>query len=127
MPEISLQTVVQAGKDQVSADLAGEAAILNTKTGIYFGLDPVGAQIWQMIQKPCRLEEVSASTPSCMRPHSQPRRSPPATWCTTAGASERRVDEDTFDSAHHRAGRWHRRRLPGPGGPRFPSASGHLA
>src|ERR1700730_14483347 len=43
---------VEAVPDQVSCDLAGEAVILNLKNGIYFGLDPVGARIWSLIQKP---------------------------------------------------------------------------
>ena len=35
---------------QVSADLAGELAILDPKSGIYYGLDPVGARIWSLLQ-----------------------------------------------------------------------------
>jgi len=34
---------------QEYTELAGELAILNTKTGIYFGLDPVGARVWHLI------------------------------------------------------------------------------
>jgi len=30
--------------------LAGEAAILNLKNGVYYGLDAVGARIWTLIQ-----------------------------------------------------------------------------
>ena len=41
-----------ATKDQVSCDLAGEAAILNIKSGVYYGLDPVGARIWNLMQEP---------------------------------------------------------------------------
>jgi hypothetical protein len=33
----------------VYTELGGELAILNTKTGIYFGLDPVGARVWCLI------------------------------------------------------------------------------
>ena len=49
---ISGKTTVVAAKDQVSCDLAGEAAILNLKTGIYYGLNVVGARIWDLIQSP---------------------------------------------------------------------------
>src|SRR5881409_1384530 len=45
-------SIVVAIRDQVSADLAGEAAILNLKSGVYYGLDAVGARIWQLIQEP---------------------------------------------------------------------------
>ncbi len=44
--------------DQVSCDLAGEVAILNLKSGIYFGLDPVGASVWNSLQKPVTLAEL---------------------------------------------------------------------
>jgi hypothetical protein len=52
-----LSTVLQA-KDQVSCDLAGEATILSVKTGNYYGLDPVGARIWTLIQQPRTLQEI---------------------------------------------------------------------
>jgi hypothetical protein len=55
---ISEQSVVVASKDQVSCELAGEAAVLNTKTGVYYGLDPVGARVWQLVQQPRRVSEV---------------------------------------------------------------------
>lgn len=47
---LSEDSRVVASKDQVSCDLAGEAALLNLKSGIYFGLDPVGARIWSVLQ-----------------------------------------------------------------------------
>jgi len=49
---ISGRSIVVASKDQVSCDLAGEAAILNTKNGVYYGLNPVGARIWNLMQEP---------------------------------------------------------------------------
>lgn len=49
---ISLNTHVKVSNDQVSCDLAGEAAILDLKNGVYYGLDPVGARIWELIQEP---------------------------------------------------------------------------
>jgi Coenzyme PQQ synthesis protein D (PqqD) len=45
-------TVVVATPDQVSSDLAGESVILSLKSGTYFGLNPVGSSIWQLIQEP---------------------------------------------------------------------------
>jgi len=50
-----------ASKDQVSCDLAGEAALLNLKSGVYFGLDPVGARIWRALQEPTSLGEIRAA------------------------------------------------------------------
>jgi len=45
-------------KEQVSCDLAGEAAILNMKNGVYYGLNPVGARIWNLIQQPKTVSDV---------------------------------------------------------------------
>ncbi len=56
--KITSNSLVVAIKDQVSADLSGEAAILNLKTGIYYGLNEVGASIWKLIQKPKTVREV---------------------------------------------------------------------
>ncbi len=36
----------------VFTELNGEIAILNSKTGIYFTLDDVGAFIWQLLNQP---------------------------------------------------------------------------
>src|SRR5579864_229659 len=55
---ISDHSVVVAAKDQVSCDLAGEAAILNIKSGVYYGLDPVGTQIWNLMQEPREVAEI---------------------------------------------------------------------
>jgi hypothetical protein len=51
-------SVVVATKDQVSCDLAGEAAILNIKSGVYYGLNPVGARIWDLMQQPRKVAEI---------------------------------------------------------------------
>ncbi len=55
---ISLDTTVAASKEQASADLGDEAAILNLKSGVYYGLDAVGARIWALIQTPRTVREV---------------------------------------------------------------------
>jgi coenzyme PQQ synthesis protein D (PqqD) len=49
---ITPSTTVMASTDQVSCDLAGEAAILNLKNSVYYGLDTVGARIWTLVQEP---------------------------------------------------------------------------
>lgn len=52
--------MVQVTADQISCDLAGDAAILNLTTGTYFGLDEVGARIWNLIQQPRTVNELKA-------------------------------------------------------------------
>lgn len=72
---IGSETRVTAAKDQVSCDLAGEVAILNIKSGIYYGLDEVGARVWDLIQqtksvsevRDALLEEYDVDAPTCER------------------------------------------------------------
>ncbi len=47
-----------AVKNQVSSDLGGEVAILDLKVGMYYGLDEVGARIWELIQEPQRVGDI---------------------------------------------------------------------
>lgn len=56
--EISLNSTVSVAQDVVSCDLLEEAAILNLKDGIYYGLNPVGARIWKLIQKPIKVKDI---------------------------------------------------------------------
>ncbi|MFN8536334.1 MAG: PqqD family peptide modification chaperone [Thermomicrobiales bacterium] len=49
---VSLQSTVVAATEQVSADLDGEMAILNLSNGVYYGLNPVGARVWELVQVP---------------------------------------------------------------------------
>lgn len=55
---ISLDSIVVVEKNQVSTDLAGEAVILNLESGMYYGLDEVGARIWELIQQPKRVQVI---------------------------------------------------------------------
>lgn len=61
IPDLLAATTIVAAKDQVSCDLGGEAAILNLKSGVYYGLDPVGARIWNLIQTPKTLAQIRAA------------------------------------------------------------------
>jgi hypothetical protein len=55
---VSVDSSVVAAKDQISSDLGGEVAILDVKTGTYYGLDDVGARIWNLIHEPKNVEEI---------------------------------------------------------------------
>jgi hypothetical protein len=53
MPDaISISSLIVAAKDNVSCALGDEAAILHLKSGVYFGLDPVGARVWSLLAEP---------------------------------------------------------------------------
>jgi hypothetical protein len=55
---LTMETCVVRGKDQVSADLKGEAVILNLKTGKYFSLNPVGTRLWELIESPQTIQSL---------------------------------------------------------------------
>jgi hypothetical protein len=60
MTEISLRTALRVSDDVVFRELDGEAVILNLASGIYFGLDPVGTRIWQLVDQRGALDAVLA-------------------------------------------------------------------
>ena len=49
---------IQLSKEVVWAKLGDEVAILNSETGTYFGLDPVGSRIWCLMADGAALDEV---------------------------------------------------------------------
>lgn len=55
---LSPVSTVVASKEQVSCALGDEAAILNMKNSVYYGLDPVGARIWNLLREPRKICEV---------------------------------------------------------------------
>jgi hypothetical protein len=58
---ISDDALITVVKEQISSDLAGEAVILNLKSGTYFGVNEVGAYIWNLIQQPKRFSQIRES------------------------------------------------------------------
>jgi hypothetical protein len=49
---LSFDTIVVATSEQVSCPLGEEAAILNLKNSVYYGMNPVGARIWALLKQP---------------------------------------------------------------------------
>jgi hypothetical protein len=46
---ISSTSLVKVVQEQVSTTLDDEAVILNLKDGVYYGLNPLGARIWNLL------------------------------------------------------------------------------
>lgn len=49
---LSPESRIVLSKDQASCDLAGETAIVNLKSGVYYGLDPMGTHVWKLLAEP---------------------------------------------------------------------------
>ena len=58
-PSLTAATTIAVSKDQVSTNLSGEEVILSVKDGVYYGLDPVGARIWALMQEPRTLSAIA--------------------------------------------------------------------
>lgn len=56
--QLTLNSTVSVATDVVSCDLVEEAALLNLKDGVYYGLNPVGARIWNLLQKPIPVSDI---------------------------------------------------------------------
>jgi len=55
---------VSASPNQVSGVLNGETVLLSSTTNLYYGLDPVGSRIWELIQEPKRISTISTQLAS---------------------------------------------------------------
>lgn len=56
--EIGLHTRMTASSEQVSCRIEEETVILSLRTGEYYGLNPVAAAIWELLQQERRVAEI---------------------------------------------------------------------
>lgn len=56
--KLALEAQVVVSKDQVACDLGGDATVVTWKNDIYYGLDPVGKRVWQLIQEPVTVAQI---------------------------------------------------------------------
>jgi Coenzyme PQQ synthesis protein D (PqqD) len=52
---------IQINEQVLFQQLEAEAVLLNLKTGIYFGLDAVGARVWELLKHHRQVSEVIES------------------------------------------------------------------
>ena len=58
---MSDNSTIAARRDLLCCDLPDGAVILDLKSGVYYGLDAVGAFIWALIQEPKVLRDIAAA------------------------------------------------------------------
>ena len=58
MSRVTPQSTVVASVRQVSSDLGNEAVILQLESGVYYGLNEVGAAIWALLREPRAAGEI---------------------------------------------------------------------
>jgi Coenzyme PQQ synthesis protein D (PqqD) len=52
-------TIVVAAQDQLSTSVDGHVIVAGLRKGNYYGLDSVGARVWQLVQTPIAVREVA--------------------------------------------------------------------
>jgi hypothetical protein len=55
---LSPRSIVVATAEQVSCPLGEQSAILNLKNSVYYGVNPVAASVWKLIQQPKSVGEL---------------------------------------------------------------------
>lgn len=55
---LSAHSIVMASPEQVSCPLGDESAILNLKNTVYYGLNSVGARVWELLRQPKSVGEI---------------------------------------------------------------------
>ncbi len=57
---VNLNSQVARSSDLISSSVSGQTALMSVASGSYYGLDPVGSRIWELIAEPCRVRSVCA-------------------------------------------------------------------
>ena len=58
---VSLESRVRISEDAVFRELEGEAVIVHLDSGMYYGLDPIGTRLWQLIDAHGQLQPAFAA------------------------------------------------------------------
>ena len=56
--KVSLDSGVVMKDDLPTVDLDGEVGMMHVENGKYYGMDPVGSRVWELIEKPRTVREV---------------------------------------------------------------------
>jgi hypothetical protein len=55
---IANESRVVVSKDQVACNMGEDATIVTWRNDVYYGLDPVGKRVWQLLQEPTTLAQI---------------------------------------------------------------------
>lgn len=56
MNSIFIHSTIKRNPELVSTDVDGDKVMMSIESGEYFGLDPVGSRIWELIENPIKVE-----------------------------------------------------------------------
>jgi hypothetical protein len=55
MKNISPESLVSQIEDIIASDIDDEKVMMSVEKGLYYGLDPVGSRVWELIERPVRV------------------------------------------------------------------------
>lgn len=55
---ISTESIVNRIEDIVASDIDDEKVMMSVEKGEYFGLDPIGSRVWELVEKPIKVSEL---------------------------------------------------------------------
>lgn len=55
---ISVESIVGQIEDIVASDIDDEKVMMSVEKGQYYGLDPIGSRVWELIEKPVMVAEL---------------------------------------------------------------------
>lgn len=58
MSALADSSTVVAVDHQTSTQIKGESVVLDLEEGVYYGLNDVGARVWELVQEPARVSEL---------------------------------------------------------------------
>jgi hypothetical protein len=53
---INHQSIIQRSNKLVSSNMDGETVMMSIENGEYFGLNPVGSRMWELIENPIEVD-----------------------------------------------------------------------
>ena len=56
--KITLISTIKRNPELVASAIDGETVMMSLENGEYFGLDPVGSRIWELIENPTRVDNL---------------------------------------------------------------------
>jgi Coenzyme PQQ synthesis protein D (PqqD) len=60
-PSITLQSIVARTPDVVGSKIEDRMALMSIRNGAYYGMDPVGSRVWDLIARSVRVSDVCES------------------------------------------------------------------
>ena len=58
MKRITIESQISQIKDIIASDIDDEKVMMSVEKGQYYGLDPVGSRVWELIEEPIKVSAV---------------------------------------------------------------------